>query len=330
MFIRRLFRFIESMICKKPYKYAPQYVVVYPPVIIYKNDCLNLLFTTKTLIYQWFAEVSEPQYLVKNNKNKYNILCFAIDKCHKMCYTYKATAKSGVRKMGINIQGYQKMTLLDFPGKVACTVFTGGCNLRCPFCHNAGLVKTPTAEENAYGDVIDYLKKRKGIIDGVCVTGGEPLLQPHLSEFLSEIKEMGYLVKLDTNGALPDRLKHILSLSLVDYVAMDIKSSPEGYEKASGSEIPFETFYESIKAIRESGVEHEFRTTAVKGIHSKEDFLKIADILLPEENYFIQRFTDSGNLLSDGCSAFSDEEMKEIYETVRKKVPRVKLRGVDI
>ncbi len=247
-----------------------------------------------------------------------------------MCYTYKATARSGVRKMGINIQGYQKMTLLDFPGKVACTVFTGGCNLRCPFCHNAGLVKTPTAEDNAYGDVIDYLKKRKGIIDGVCVTGGEPLLQPHLSEFLSEIKEMGYLIKLDTNGALPERLKQIFSLSLVDYVAMDIKSSPEGYQEASGSEIPFETFYESIKAIRESGVEHEFRTTAVKGIHSKEDFLKIADILLPEENYFIQRFTDSGNLLSGGCSAFSDEEMKEIYETVRKKVPRVNLRGVDI
>lgn len=230
--------------------------------------------------------------------------------------------------MGINIQGYQKMTLLDYPGKVACTVFTGGCNLRCPFCHNAGLVKNPLAEDSAYEDVKAYLGKRKGILDGVCVTGGEPLLQPHLAEFLKEIKEMGYLIKLDTNGTLPEKLKELLSF--VDYVAMDIKSSPEGYEKASGAQIPFETYLESMNILRESGIEYEFRTTAVKGIHTKEDFERIAEILLPRERYFIQNFTDSGNLLSDGCEAFSKEEMKEIYETVRKKVPRTCLRGVDI
>lgn len=245
-----------------------------------------------------------------------------------MCYTYKATAGSGVKKMGINIQGYQKLTLLDFPGKVACTVFTGGCNLRCPFCHNAGLVKNPFESENAYDDVIAYLSKRKGLLDGVCITGGEPLLQVHLADFIKEIKEMGYLVKLDTNGTLPERLKEVLPL--VDYVAMDIKSSPEGYDKATGAEIPFDVFFESIKLLRQSGVRYEFRTTAVKGIHTVEDFEKIADILLPREKYYIQNFIDSGNLLSSGLSAFTKEEMKEIAETVRKKVPRTTLRGVDI
>lgn len=232
--------------------------------------------------------------------------------------------------MGINIQGYQKLTLLDFPGKVACTVFTGGCNLRCPFCHNAGLVKSPCEQESAYEDVIGYLSKRKGIIDGVCVTGGEPLLQPHLAEFLKEIKDLGYLIKLDTNGSLPEKLKEILSLSLVDYVAMDIKSSPEGYTKASGAEIPFEKFSESMNILRESPVSYEFRTTAVKGIHTLSDFEKISEILLPREKYYIQNFIDSGNLLSDGCCAFTKDEMKEILEAVRKKVPRTSLRGVDI
>lgn len=290
----------------------------------------KFVINNKDLDFSRVFKGSKPQYVVKKLKKNHKIWCFAIDNYYKMCYTYKATAQSGVRKMGINIQGYQKITLLDFPGKVACTVFTGGCNLRCPFCHNASLVKNPLEQKNAYEEVIEYLSKRKGIIDGVCVTGGEPLLQPHLAEFLKEVKDLGYLIKLDTNGSLPEKLSEILSLSLVDYVAMDIKSSPEGYEKATGSEVPFEKFLESITVLRQSAVPYEFRTTAVKGIHTLSDFEKISDLLLPREKYYIQNFIDSGNLLSGGCCAFTKDEMKELVETVRKKVPRTSLRGVDI
>jgi pyruvate formate lyase activating enzyme len=224
----------------------------------------------------------------------------------------------------MNVQGFQKLTLLDFPGHTACTVFTGGCNLRCPFCHNASLVKKPTENPNAADEVLGYLLKRKGLIDGVCITGGEPLLQPDLKEFILKIKEMGFKVKLDTNGALPKRLKEILPL--VDYVAMDVKSSLNTYPLLTGSEIDPLTFKESIDTIRNGNVLYEFRTTAVKGLHTKEDFIEIARMLEGEERYFIQKFTDSGNLI-EGGSAFSREEMLDILKEVQKYIPRASLRG---
>lgn len=226
----------------------------------------------------------------------------------------------------MNIQGFQKLTLLDFPGKVACTLFTGGCNLRCPFCHNASLVNTPTLEGNMQKEIMDYLSRRKGLLDGVCITGGEPLLQPDLEAFIRGVRELGLLIKLDTNGSLPRRLKPLLEAGLVDYVAMDVKSSPEGYARATGSEMPFSVFEESIGMIKSSGVAHEFRTTAVKGIHSVTDFEGISE-LLGDVSYFIQRFVDSGNLLGEGCSAFSDEESEEILRAVRRHTPRAELRG---
>ena len=142
----------------------------------------------------------------------------------------------------MNIQGFQKLTLLDYPEKVACTVFTGGCNLLCPFCHNAGLVRTPNDSTSLEDEVLPYLSRRRGLLDGVCVTGGEPLLQPDLQDFLSRVKQMGYLVKLDTNGSMPDRLRHLLSTGLVDYVAMDVKSSPAGYARAIGCNADFSKF----------------------------------------------------------------------------------------
>lgn len=226
----------------------------------------------------------------------------------------------------MNIQGFQKLTLLDFPGKVACTLFTGGCNLRCPFCHNASLVNTPTLEGNMQEEIMDYLSRRKGLLDGVCITGGEPLLQPDLEAFIRGVRELGLLIKLDTNGSLPRRLKPLLEAGLVDYVAMDVKSSPAGYARATGSEMPFSVFEESIGIIKASGVAHEFRTTAVKGIHSVTDFEGISEIL-GDTSYFIQRFVDSGNLLGEGCSAFSDEENGEILRAVRRHTPRAELRG---
>ncbi len=227
----------------------------------------------------------------------------------------------------MNIQGYQKLTLLDFPGKTACTVFTGGCNLRCPFCHNAGLVRNPLAQNNATAEVLEYLQKRRGILDGVCVTGGEPLLQPDLADFLRDVRDLGYAVKLDTNGSLPERLAGLLSQGLVDYVAMDIKSSPKGYEKATGAQIDPAVFDRSVQVLRESGIPHEFRTTAVGGIHTPEDFVKIGEWLGDVPAYFIQRFVDSGQLLGEGFTPFSLEEMEHLLTTVREFIPAAQLRG---
>ena len=226
----------------------------------------------------------------------------------------------------MNVQGYQKMTLLDFPGKVACTVFTGGCNLRCPFCHNASLVMEPNENGDATADVLSYLEKRRGILDGVCITGGEPLLQADLDEFILRVREMGLAVKLDTNGTLPRQLKALLDRRLLDYVAMDIKSAPAHYSRAAGVEVDLTQIEQSIALIQASGIPHEFRTTAVKGIHLPEDFVAIAH-LVGDSPYFIQRFVDSGNLLGTGCSAFSEEEGRQILSLVSPIAPHSKLRG---
>ncbi len=224
----------------------------------------------------------------------------------------------------MNIQGFQKLTLLDFPQKTACTIFCGGCNLRCPFCHNGSLVKKPTENPNAEKDVLEYLEKRKGILDGVCITGGEPLLQPDLKDFILKIKEMGFLVKLDTNGALPKRLKDIIPY--IDYVAMDVKSSFKNYQKATGSDMDVSVFKESIDIIRNSSVSYEFRTTLVKSVHEKEDIIEIAKYLKNEKNYFLQSFVDSGNLIDYG-EAFTKQELLEILNEVKIYIPEASLRG---
>ena len=228
----------------------------------------------------------------------------------------------------MNVQGYQKLTLLDYPGRTACTVFTGGCNLRCPFCHNAGLVRTPLAGPNLTDEVLVYLQKRRGILDGVCITGGEPLLQPDLVDFLRKVKEMGYAVKLDTNGTLPRRLEAILATKLVDYVAMDIKSSPDGYAAATGTDADVSAVTDSLSLLRQSGIPYELRTTAVRGIHTEADFIAIGEWLGEVPAYFIQRFVDSGQLLGEGFDAFSPEEMEHLLTTVRAYIPSAQLRGM--
>ena len=228
----------------------------------------------------------------------------------------------------MNVQGYQKLTLLDYPGRTACTVFTGGCNLRCPFCHNAGLVRTPLAGPNLTDEVLAYLQKRKGILDGVCVTGGEPLLQPDLEDFLRKVKEMGYAIKLDTNGMLPQRLAGVLATNLVDYVAMDIKSSPDGYPAATGTDADVSAVSDSLSILRDSGIPFELRTTAVRGIHTVADFAAIGEWIGDVPAYFIQRFVDSGQLLGEGYAAFSPEEMEQLLTTVREFIPSAQLRGM--
>ena len=232
----------------------------------------------------------------------------------------------------MEIHGLQKLTLLDFPGHTACTVFTGRCNFRCPFCQNASLVLHPESlalipEE----DVFAFLEKRKGLLDGVAVTGGEPTLQPDLADFLRRVKAMGFETKLDTNGARPDVLRSLLAEGLVDYAAMDIKSSPAGYARCAGigSEKLLDAVKESVALLETGGVAHEFRTTAVKGLHTPEDFRAIGEWLAGTERYFIQSYSDSGDILEPGMAAFSKEELEELLAAIRPFIPSTRLRGVD-
>ena len=224
------------------------------------------------------------------------------------------------------IQGLQKVTLLDFPGKVACTVFTPGCNYRCPFCHNAGLVLQPDAPLLAPETLFAYLRRRKGILDGVCITGGEPTLQNTLSDFVREVRALGLAVKLDTNGSRPDALAALLDDRLLDYVAMDIKSARERYAVVAGVPADTAAVERSAALLMEGGVPFEFRTTLVRPLHTAEDMESIGRWLHGAEPYFLQTFVDSGNLISDGMSAFPPADMQAMLAVLQKYVPNAAIR----
>lgn len=227
------------------------------------------------------------------------------------------------------IRGLQKTTLLDFPEKLACTVFTGGCNFRCPFCHNASLVLNSGAiEEIPEDDFFSYLSRRKGVLDGVCITGGEPLLNSDIFEFIKKIRSYGLLVKLDTNGSMPDRLEALLDADLVDYIAMDIKNAPTKYALTAGVEEYPAEIERSIDIIIKKAPEYEFRTTVVRELHEKEDIIKIANRIKNAKQYFLQSYVDSGDIISSGFSAYSPTEMLEILENTRKILPCTALRGI--
>lgn len=230
----------------------------------------------------------------------------------------------------MHISGIQKLTLLDYPGKLACTVFTDGCNFRCPFCHNAPLV-LPDREKQRMGEneVLELLKKRRGILEGVAVTGGEPTLQADLEHFLEKVRELGYKIKLDTNGTRPDVLKRIIENGLVDRVAMDIKDAPECYAAAVGASVDIEAIERSKELLLCGTTEYEFRTTVVKGIHTKESLLSAARWIKGAKEYYLQQFKDSGDLiLPNGLSAFDENEMQALCDAVREIVPTAALRGV--
>lgn len=230
----------------------------------------------------------------------------------------------------MNVQGLQKLTLLDFPGHTACTVFTGGCNMRCPFCHNSPLVLEPDASSPfTEQDVFDLLKKRKGILDGVAVTGGEPLLQRDLARFLARVKDEGFLVKLDTNGSFPDRLAELLDAGLVDYVAVDIKNSREKYPLTCGvKNFNVSSVEKTVGLLMRGTVGYEFRTTVVKGYHGTEDIRAIAEWIAGADKYFLQAFKDSGAVLSDGCEACDEKLMYEMRDAAAPFVGLCEIRGI--
>ena len=231
----------------------------------------------------------------------------------------------------MKIHGLQKMTLLDFPGKVACTVFLGGCDLRCPFCHNAELIDGTAPAVMDEEELLAFLKKRQGLLEGVAVTGGEPLLRgTELVSLAEKIRDLGYPLKLDTNGTHPERLARLTEAGLVSYVAMDIKNSPERYAETSGLEkMDLGPVRESVSLLMGGKTEYEFRTTTVAELHDEDSFRKIGEWLRGAKRYYLQKFTDRDTVPFEGFHAPADGEMRRYLEIVRKDVPAAELRGVE-
>lgn len=229
----------------------------------------------------------------------------------------------------MKLYGLQKLTLLDYPGHTACTVFTGGCNFRCPFCHNAGLVTridpTATMEEEAF---FAFLEKRRGILDGVCITGGEPLMQPDIRPFIEKIKNMGFYVKLDTNGSFPDKLKELIDGGLIDYVAMDVKNAIDKYSETAGVAVDTDAIEKSLDLLLEGRVDYEFRTTVVKELHSEEDIEKIASRIRGAKRFFLQNFVNSENIIGEGFTAHTPENMERMRLLATSYIQNVALRGI--
>ncbi|MBQ4111214.1 MAG: anaerobic ribonucleoside-triphosphate reductase activating protein [Clostridia bacterium] len=228
------------------------------------------------------------------------------------------------------IKGLQKLTLLDFPEKMACTVFTFGCNFRCPFCHNASLVLSDRTDNTVMPEeeILAFLRKRRGILEGVCITGGEPTLQPDLADFIRRVKDMGYAVKLDTNGYRPHLLRALLTEGLLDYVAMDIKNSLPRYPATVGI-THFDTapIEESAALLMEGRTPFEFRTTLVRGLHTPESVEDMGKWLAGDERFFLQTFEDSGDLIGEGLSAFDRKGTETLLALLCNYVPNAQIRG---
>ena len=218
----------------------------------------------------------------------------------------------------MKISGFDKLTLLNYPDKVACTIFTSGCNLRCPFCHNSGLV-TNNYNEISFDSIYEYLKKRIGILDGVCITGGEPLIHADIKDYIKKIKDLGYLVKIDTNGCNPKLLKELIDLKLVDYIAMDIKNIYSKYDINSGVKVNIDNIKKSISIIENSGIDYEFRTTIVKEFHSTQDIKEILSYISSNSNYYIQNFKNSNDVFNRNLSSFSEKELVEMKNKINNK-----------
>ncbi|MCM1053797.1 MAG: anaerobic ribonucleoside-triphosphate reductase activating protein [Ruminococcus sp.] len=227
------------------------------------------------------------------------------------------------------ISGMQKLTLLDYPGETACLIFTQGCNFRCPFCHNKDLLGCQNncsliSEES----IFEYLEKRKGLLDGVCITGGEPLLQKDIKRFIKKIKDMGYKVKLDTNGSNPIKLEELMREHLVDYVAMDIKNDFLHYDKTAGITSNIESIKKSIDIIENSDIDHEFRTTIVKDLHTLKELERICKYIKPNTKYYLQNYRDCNTVLTRGLKGFNKEELTDMLKSLQSTYPNVMVRGI--
>lgn len=227
--------------------------------------------------------------------------------------------------------GMNKTTLLDYPGHVAAALFTGGCNMRCPFCQNSTLVLNPqTQPEIPEKEVLAFLQKRQGVLEGICITGGEPTLQPDLESLIRRVRKLGYLVKLDTNGYRPQVLKHLLEQGLLDYVAMDIKASRENYGAACGlPQVELPLIEASVELLKACSIPYEFRTTVVRGIHRAEDFEAIGQWLQGCRAYYLQNYRDSGQVMQPGFAGFEREQLEDMRRRAAEFVPQTALRGLD-
>lgn len=230
----------------------------------------------------------------------------------------------------MKICGLQKTTLLDFPGHMAATIFTGGCNFRCPFCHNSELLGNDAEILHTEEEVLQFLKKRKGILEGVAITGGEPTLQPDLRDFILKVRDLGYLIKLDTNGSRPEVLRALCGEGLIDYVAMDIKSCKERYPETAGiPSIQIDNIIESVEFLKQGTVPYEFRTTVVRELHHAEDFDAIGRWISGCPRYYIQNYVDSDRVLVSGFSSYGKEDLLRFLEIVTPYVQHAELRGID-
>ena len=228
----------------------------------------------------------------------------------------------------MKIHGLQKLTLLDYPGRVACTVFLGGCDFRCPYCHNSELLDPGCPAQMEEEELLSFLSKRRGLLDGVCVTGGEPLLRPELPDLLEKIRALGFSVKLDTNGSRPDRLRALLERGLADYVAMDIKNSPERYPETAGVPgLDPGPIRESAALLLEGRTDYEFRTTVVRQLHDEDSFRAIGPWLAGAKRYFLQSFEDRDTVPVGGLEPCSPEQLERFLAILRPHIPSASLRG---
>lgn len=228
------------------------------------------------------------------------------------------------------IDGFQKLTLLDYPSNISCIIFTRGCNLKCPFCHNSPLVlnKSKSLGEFSEEEIFEYLIKRKKVLDGVVISGGEPLLQKDIKEFITKIKNLGYKVKLDTNGTSPDKLKELIDNNLIDYVAMDIKNSFDKYPQTCGKKINIDLIKQSINILKNSNIDYEFRTTIVKEFHTLKDIEFILK-LISGSKYYIQNFEDGENVINSNLHSFTNDELHEINNKLINKFSNYSIRNLD-
>ena len=224
--------------------------------------------------------------------------------------------------------GLQKLAMVDYPGKLAATVFTGGCNLRCPFCHNALLVtrldETPKLSEQ---EILNFLASRKKLLDGVVLSGGEPLMQPDAAVFLKKVRDMGFAVKLDTNGTNPDMLEALAQEGLLDYAAMDIKNSPDRYAETCGGVDLLGPVKRSAALLMAGAVDYEFRTTVCAPLHTPEEMAGIGRWLKGAKRYFLQPFVDSGELVGSGMKPLTKEEIEALRDSVLPDIPSTQIRG---